>query len=77
MAHITFRLNEREHMYARKLAKFNNMNLSEYLRSLIYEQAEDFEDMETIKEIEKDMLDNPEKYEKTYTLKEVFEELEL
>ncbi|MBR4266507.1 MAG: hypothetical protein IKQ46_10685 [Bacteroidales bacterium] len=75
MATVSFRLSEREHKYAEQLAKFQGVKLSDYFRNIIHEQAEDFEDLNAIKELEKDMVAHPENYKKTYTLKEVAEEL--
>lgn len=72
MAHVTFRLTDREYSYAIELAKFNNMNLSEYFRNLFYKQAEDFEDLKAIEKYENNLKNNPN--QKLYTHEEVWGE---
>lgn len=75
MGTVSFRLTDKEHQCAEQLAKFHGVNLSDYFRNIIYEQVEDFEDLKAIKELERDMKKHPEDYKKTYTLKEIAEEL--
>ena len=55
MAVISVRLSDEVYSYAEQFAKFNGVNLSSYIRQLIEEKIEDFEDIETVKKIEKDM----------------------
>lgn len=55
MAVISVRLSDEVYNYAEQFAKFNGVNLSSYIRQLIEEQIENFEDIETVKKIEKDM----------------------
>lgn len=55
MAVISVRLSDEVYSYAEQFAKFNGVNLSSYIRQLIEEKIEDFEDNETVKKIEKDM----------------------
>lgn len=55
MAVISVRLSDEVYSYAEQFAKFNGVNLSSYIRQLIEEQIENFEDIETVKKIEKDM----------------------
>jgi hypothetical protein len=76
MAVMSVRIPDNEYRYATQFASFNGISLGEYIRNLIEEKIEDFEDEKAIKELEKDMLENPEDYKKTYTLEEVAEELE-
>ena len=75
MAVISVRLPDSEYHYAEQFAKFNGVNLSSYLRDLLEEKIEEFEDERMIQELEKDMQEHPENYKKTYTLKEIAEEL--
>ena len=77
MAVISVRLPDGEYKYAEQFAKFQGVKLSEYVRGLIEEKIEDFEDEQMIKEMEKDMIENPEDYRGTYTLDEVRKELEI
>ena len=77
MAVISVRLPDGEYKYAEQFAKFHGVKLSEYVRGLIEEKIDDFEDEQMIKEMEKDMIENPEDYSKTYTLDEVRKELEI
>lgn len=75
MALIGVRLPDSEYKYAEQFAKFKGVKLSSYLRDLLEEKIEEFEDERMVKELEKDMEEHPEDYETTYTLKEVAEEL--
>lgn len=68
MATVSFRLTDQEHKYAEQLAKFHGVNLSDYFRNIIHEQAEDFEDLKAIEKYEK----NPN--QKLYTHREVWGE---
>lgn len=63
MAVISVRLPDGEYKYAEQFAKFHGVKLSEYVRSLIEEKIEDFEDEKMVKELEKDMIQHPEDYE--------------
>ena len=76
MALIGVRLPESEYKYAQQFAKFQGVKLATYLRTLLKEKIEDFEDERIVKELEKDMIEHPEDYETTYTLEEVAKELE-
>ena len=64
MAVISVRLSDEVYNYAEQFAKFNGVNLSSYVRQLIEEKIEDFEDVKIIKEIKKDMCEHPENYKK-------------
>lgn len=77
MAVISVRLPDSEYHYAEQFAKFNGVNLSSYLRDLLEEKIEEFEDERMVKEIEKDMIDHPEDYEngKLYTHEEFWKEV--
>ena len=75
MAVISVRLPDSAYNYAQQFAKFDGLSMAEYVRNLIEEKIEDFEDEQIIKEMEKDMIENPEDYNETYTLDEVRKEL--
>jgi len=68
MSTVSVRLNDVERDYAEQLAKFKGVNLSDYFRSIIYEQVEDLEDLKAIERYE----NNPK--QKLYTHKEVWSE---
>ncbi len=76
MAVMSVRIPDNEYKYATQFASFNGISVGEYIRNLIEEKIEDFQDEQIVKEMEKDMLEHPEDYETTYTLEEVAEELE-
>lgn len=75
MAVVSVRLPDKAYSYAEQFAKFEGVTISEYIRNLIGEKIEDFEDEQTIKEMEEDMIKHPEDYSKTYTLEEIGKEL--
>lgn len=72
MGTVSFRLTDREHKYVEQLAKFNGLNLSDYFRSIIYEQAEEFEDLKAIEKYENNLKNNLN--QKLYTHEEVWGE---
>ena len=73
---ISVRISDIEYKYAQQLAKCNGVSLSEYLRGLIKEKIEDFEDEQMVKELEKDMIEHPEDYENGIPLEEFVKEFE-
>lgn len=77
MALIGVRLPDSEYKYAEQFAKFKGIKLATYLRNLLEEKIEDFEDEQMVKEIEKDMIEHPEDYEngKLYTHEEFWKEV--
>lgn len=52
MSTIAIRVTDKEKQLMEKFAKFEGKTLSGYLKSLFYEQLEDFEDLKAIKEYE-------------------------
>lgn len=76
MAVISVRIPDNEYKYVEQFAKFNGINLSEYLRTLIKEKIEDFEDMQMVKEVEKDMIENPEDYKNGMLFEDFIKEFE-
>ena len=64
MAVISVRIPDNEYKYAVQFAKFDGMSMAEYVRNLIEEKIEDYEDLKAIEKYEKDMLKHPEDYEK-------------
>lgn len=62
MALISVRISDVQYKYAQQFAESKGVSLSEYFRGLIKEKIEDFEDEQMVKELEKDMLKNPDEY---------------
>lgn len=75
MASITINFTDEEKKFAENLAEFDGVDIQTYFRQLLNEKIEDYEDEQVIKEMEKDMIENPEDYSETYTLDEVRKEL--
>jgi len=62
MVLIGVRLPDSEYKYAKQFAKFKGIKLSAYLRDLLEEKIEEFEDERMVQELEKDMEEHPEDY---------------
>ena len=62
MALIPVRISDVQYKYAQQFAESKGVSLSEDFRGLIKEKIEDFEDEQMVKELEKDMLKNPDEY---------------
>ena len=75
MALIGVRISDNDYKYAQQFAKFKGVKLATYLRNLLEEKIEEFEDERIVEKLEKDMEEHPEDYETTYTLEEVAKEL--
>ena len=73
MAVISVRIPDNEYKYAEQFAKFDGLSMSEYVRRLIEERIEDYEDLKAIEEYERDLKNNPN--QKLYTHEEVWEEI--
>lgn len=73
MAVISVRIPDSEYKYAVQFAKFDGLSMAEYVRNLIEEQIEDYEDLKAIEKYEEDLKNNPN--QKLYTHKEVWEEI--
>lgn len=76
MAVISVRIPDSEYKYAEQFAKFNGVKLSTYLRDLLEQKIEDFEDTRMVKELEKDMLKNPEDYKNAIPFEDFVKEFE-
>lgn len=76
MAVISVRISDNEYKYAQQFAKFNGINVSAYLRDLLEQKIEDFEDEKMVKDLEKDMEKNPEDYNNTIPFKQFVKEFE-
>lgn len=76
MAVIAIRVPDNEYKYAEQLANFKGVKLSTYFRNLLAEQIEDFEDEQILKEMEEDMIINPEEYNGGKPFQEFVKEFE-
>lgn len=76
MAVISVRIPDNEYKYAVQFAKFKGIKLSAYLRDLLEQKIEDFEDEQMVKELEKDMLKHPEDYENAIPFEQFVKEFE-
>lgn len=76
MAVISVPLSDIQYKYAQQFAESKGVSLSEYIRGLIKEKIEDFEDEQMVKELEKDMLEHPEDYENGIPFEEFVREFE-
>lgn len=76
MAVMSVRIPDNEYKYATQFASFNGVSLGEYIRNLIEEKIEDFEDEQMIKEMEKDMIEHPEDYKNGISFEEFVKEFE-
>ena len=76
MAVISVQLSDIQYEYAKQFAECNGVSLSEYIRGLIKEKIEDFEDEQMVKELEKDMIEHPEDYENGIPFEEFVREFE-
>lgn len=74
MSTIAIRVTDKEKQLMEQFAKFEGKTLSAYIKDLFYEQLEDFEDMQAIKEYEKDLKNGN---IETYPFDEVVKELGL
>lgn len=76
MAVISVRIPDNVYKYAEQFAKFEGVTLSNYIRHLISEQIEDFEDTKMVRQLEEDMIEHPEDYQedKLLTHDEVWSE---
>lgn len=63
MAVIGVKIPDSEYKYAKQFAKIKGVNLSSYLRDLLEEKIEEFEDERMVEELERDMAEHPEDYE--------------
>ncbi len=70
---ISVRLNEEDTKLIKSYAKINNISLSDLIRNAILEKIEDEYDLECYKKALEEYKKDP----KTYTLKEVKEEMGL
>ncbi|PWM79442.1 MAG: CopG family transcriptional regulator [Phascolarctobacterium sp.] len=70
---ISIRLNEQENELIKNFAKVNNMSVSEFIRKTVMERIEDEIDLEDYKKAMSEYKKNP----KTYSMKEMAEELGL
>ena len=75
MAVISVRIPDSEYKYAVQFAKFKGIKLSAYLRDLLEQKIEDFEDERLAKQLEENMKKHPEDYEKVYTHEEFWKEV--
>lgn len=73
MAVISVRLPDAEYKYAEQFAKFDGLSIAEYVRDLIANAIEDYEDLKAIEEYEKDLKNNPE--QKLYSHEEFWKEV--
>lgn len=55
MAVIGVKIPDSEYRYAKKLAKIKGIKLGVYLRNLLEEQIEDYEDKRMLEELEKNI----------------------
>lgn len=76
MAVISIQLSDIQYKYAQQFAESKGVSLSEYIRGLIKEKIEDFEDEQMVKELEKDMIEHPEDYENGIPFEEFVREFE-
>lgn len=76
MAVISVQLSDIQYEYAKQFAECNGVSLSEYIRGLIKEKIEDFEDEQMVKDLEKDMIKNPDEYSDGKPFEEFVKEFE-
>ena len=76
MAVISIQLSDIQYKYAQQFAESKGVSLSEYIRGLIKEKIEDFEDEQMVKELEKAMIEHPEDYENGIPFEEFVREFE-
>ena len=73
MAVISVRIPDNEYKYAVQFAKFDGMSMAKYVRNLIAEKIEDYEDLKAIEKYEEDIKNNPN--QKLYTHEEFWKEV--
>lgn len=73
MAVISVRIPDNEYKYAVQFAKFDGLSMAEYVRRLIEERIEDYEDLKAIEKYEEDLKNNPN--QKLYTHEEFWKEV--